>query len=130
MADDDTRERGLETMSRVYGWSVQDGPGDFFRYTVDHLFADIWNRPGLEIRDRRLLLLGLLATQGLEDLAEIQVTAALHNEEFTGAQLREIAVFLTHYVGWPLGTKFSMLVEKIVGKAERAKARAEAAEDQ
>ena len=122
MADDDTRERGLETMSRVYGWSVQNGPGDFFRYTVDHLFADIWNRPGLEIRDRRLLLLGLLAAQGLEDIAEIQVTAALHNEEFSGAQLREIAVFLTHYVGWPLGTRFARMVEKIAGKHERAKA--------
>ena len=48
-------------MGKVYGWDVADGPGDFFHYTVEHLFADIWNRPGLDTRDRRLLLVGMLA---------------------------------------------------------------------
>ena len=119
---DDTRQRGLEMMKRVYGWEVQDGPGEFFRYTVDHLFADVWSRPGLDIRDRRLLLLGLLAAQGMDDVAEIQVTAALNNGELNGDELREIAVFLTHYAGWPLGSKLSMMVEKVVGKYEHARA--------
>ena len=49
--------RGLEKMEEVYGFDMTDGDGDFFRYTADHLFADIWNRPGLSDRDRRLLLI-------------------------------------------------------------------------
>ncbi|NLV54094.1 MAG: carboxymuconolactone decarboxylase family protein, partial [Acidimicrobiales bacterium] len=57
-SDPDKRRVGLETMADVYGWEVSDGEGDFFGYTVDHLFADIWNRPGLSRRDRRLVLLG------------------------------------------------------------------------
>ena len=74
---DDRRQRGLDKMSEVYGWDVQDGPGDFFAITVDHLFAEIWSRPGLSMRDRRLLLLGLLTGQGLQDVADIQIGAAL-----------------------------------------------------
>ncbi len=109
-----TRERGLAMMSEVYGWDVQDGPGDFFGITVDHLFADIWTRPGLTLRDRRLLLLGLLTGQGLHDVAEIQIGAALRRAELSAAELREIAVFLTHYAGWPSGAKLSMLVEKLI----------------
>lgn len=109
-----TRARGLATMAEVYGFDVQDGPGDFFAYTADHLFADIWQREGLSVRDRRLLLLGALAGQGLLDVAEIQVGAALDNDELDEDQLREIAIFLCHYVGWPIGTKFDGLVGKAV----------------
>ncbi|NIJ14886.1 4-carboxymuconolactone decarboxylase [Saccharomonospora amisosensis] len=116
----DKRSRGLDMMRKVYGWEFKDGPGDFFAATVDHLFADIWSRPGLSLRDRRLLLLGALAAQGLDDVADIQVQAALRNEELTGEELKEAALFLTHYVGWPLGTKFNMTVEKRVGEHEKS----------
>jgi len=103
-------------MRRVYGFDVEDGPGDFFALTVDHLFAEVWTRPGLTVRDRRLLLLGMLTAQGLDDVAEIQVRAALGNAELGPDELREVGVFLTHYVGWPLGTKLSMLVERLVAE--------------
>ena len=49
---------------------MTDGAGDFFRYTADHLFADIWSRPGLSDRDRRLLLIGLLAGTGAHDVLD------------------------------------------------------------
>ncbi|WP_241385663.1 carboxymuconolactone decarboxylase family protein [Rhodococcus sp. CH91] len=113
---DETRRRGLDMMSKVYGWEMQDGPGDHFAVTADHLFADIWSRPGLSIRDRRLLLLGALTAQGLTDVAEIQIGAALHNEELDEQQLREIALFLCHYVGWPLGTKLDSTIGSVLHK--------------
>jgi len=116
----DRRKRGLEMMREVYGWEMPDLPGEFFAVTVDHLFAEIWTRPGLSLRDRRLLLLGVIAALGLEDIAAIQVKAALQNEELDAAQLREVVVFLTHYVGWPLGTKLSTTVDKVVAKHEKA----------
>ena len=113
---DDTRRRGLEMMTKVYGWEMQDGPGDHFAVTADHLFADIWSRPGLSIRDRRLLLLGALTAQGLTDVAEIQIGAALHNEELDEEQLKEIALFPCHYVGWPLGTKLDSTIGSVLHK--------------
>jgi 4-carboxymuconolactone decarboxylase len=114
------RERGLAVMSEVYGWEVKDGPGDFFGITVDHLFADIWTRPGLTMRDRRLLLIGLLTGQNLHDVAEIQIGAALRKAELSPDELREIAIFLTHYVGWPGGAKLSLLIDKLIGEQARA----------
>ncbi len=116
---DDRRQRGLEMMSEVYGWEVQDGPGDFFGITVEHLFAGIWTRPGLTMRDRRLLLLGLLVGQGQQDVADIQIGAALRNGELTPDELREIAIFLTHYAGWPAGARLSMQVEKLAAQQAR-----------
>lgn len=121
---DEQRKRGMEMMSKVYGWEVQDGPGDFFAVTVDHLFGDIWSRPGLTMRDRRLLVLGVLAAQGQVDLAEVQFNAALGNEELDAGQLRETALFLTHYVGWPLGANLAMRVDAFLSKRERAERKA------
>lgn len=117
---DDKRQRGLDMMSKVYGWEMQDGPGAHFAVTADHLFADIWSRPGLSIRDRRLLLLGALTAQGLTDVAEIQIGAALHNEELDEEQLKEIALFLCHYVGWPLGTKLDSTIGSVLQKRRAA----------
>jgi 4-carboxymuconolactone decarboxylase len=108
------RRRGLETMAAVYGWEVQDGPGDFFGYTVEHLFAEIWNREGLSFRDRRLLLIGLLVGMGLDDVTPIQLGAALGNGELGPDELREIVVFLTHYAGWPRGAKLNQQVEELL----------------
>jgi 4-carboxymuconolactone decarboxylase len=116
---DDRRQRGLEMMRQVYGWDIDDAPGDFFGITVDHLFADIWARPGLSMRDRRLLLLGALAGRGLNDVLDIQIPAALSNSELTAAELREIAIFLTHYIGWPLGAKLSVQIDTLIAQHEK-----------
>jgi 4-carboxymuconolactone decarboxylase len=74
----------------------------------------------LTLRDRRLLLLGLLTGQNLHDVAEIQIGAALRRAELSADELREIAIFLTHYVGWPGGAKLSLLIDKLIGEQARA----------
>lgn len=109
------RARGLEKMAEVYGFEFKDGPGDFFGYTADHLFADIWNRPGLSTRDRRLLLIGLLAATG-PDVLQIQIPAAYKNGELDDDALREIVIFLAHYAGWPVGARLLTLVEETISK--------------
>lgn len=113
------RRQGLERMEQVYGFDMADGDGDFFRYTADHLFADIWNRPGLSDRDRRLLLIGLLAGQGAADVLGIQIPAAYANGELDDEALREIVVFLSHYAGWPKGARLNSIVEETIGKGRR-----------
>ena len=103
-------------MAAVYGWDVSDGPGDFFGMTVEHLFGDVWTRDGLSDRDRRLLVLGLLVGLGLDDVIDLQLGAALANGELDGHQLREIAIFLAHYAGWPKGAKLNSQVETLLAK--------------
>ncbi|AQA06238.1 4-carboxymuconolactone decarboxylase [Mycobacterium sp. MS1601] len=118
---DEIRRKGLEKMNEVYGWEMPDIQGDpYFDLTVEHLFGAIWTRPGLSMRDKRLLTLAAVTAVGNSDLAEIQVNAALHNGEITAEELKEIAVFLTHYLGFPLGSKLDGAVSKVVRSRKKA----------
>ena len=113
---DERRQRGLDKMEEVYGFDVQDGPGAFFGYTVEHLFGEIWDRPGLDVAQRRLLLIGMLAGQGADDVNSIQLEAAYTRGELDADALREVVVFLAHYAGWPVAARLNMVVEGIIGK--------------
>ncbi|GAA1808200.1 carboxymuconolactone decarboxylase family protein [Nocardioides hankookensis] len=115
------RRIGLEKMEQVYGFDMTDGAGDFFAITADHLFADIWTRPGLTDRDRRLLLIGLLAGSGGHDVLTIQIPAAYAAGELDDEQLREVVIFLCHYAGWPNGARINSIVEDTIAKAKRRK---------
>lgn len=113
---DEARQRGIEMMKKVYGWDISDAVGDFTELTVDHLFGEIWSRDVLSIRDRRLLLIGLLIGSGQDDVVELQLDAAKRLAEMTDDEFREIVVFLTYYAGWPRGAKLNSIVEKILAR--------------
>jgi 4-carboxymuconolactone decarboxylase len=113
------RQRGLARMAEVYSFEVSDGLGDFFGYTVEHLFGDIWERFGLSIRDRRLLLIGLMVAEGLDGTLGIQVDSALAKGDLSADDLREIVIFLSHYAGWPKGAGLNSMVENAIARAER-----------
>ena len=124
----DRRQQGLQKMNEVYGWEMPDIQGDpYFDLTVEHLFGDIWTRPGLSMRDKRLLTLAAVTAVGNSDLAEIQINAALHNEELTAEELKEVAVFITHYLGFPLGSKLDGAVSKVVRQRRKAAEKAQGA---
>jgi 4-carboxymuconolactone decarboxylase len=105
----DARERGLATMDTVYGpgfaATMPESDEPMLVETVEHLFGEIWNRPGLSIRDRRLLVLGATAALGRADLIEVQVTGALANGELDETALDEAVLQLQFYVGWGNGTR-------------------------
>lgn len=89
-------------------------PGDFYALTAEHLFAEVWSRQGLTMRDRRLLLIGLLVGQGLEAQLAVQLDAALRTGDLKPEELREVVVFLTHYAGWARGSQLNNQVEDLI----------------
>jgi 4-carboxymuconolactone decarboxylase len=113
---DELRRKGLEKMNEVYAWEMPDMPGEYLALTVDHLFGRIWTRPGLSMRDRRMMVISVVTALGLDDLLEVQVNAVLQNEELTEDELREMAVFLTHYVGFPLGSRLNGAIERVTAQ--------------
>lgn len=117
---DELRCKGLQKMNEVYAWDMPDMPGEYFALTVDHLFGTIWSRPGLSMRDKRLMTLSVVTALGLQDLAEVQVNAALQNQELTEDELREIAIFITHYVGFPLGSGLNGVIERVIAKRRKS----------
>ena len=123
--DDDRRLRGLAKMNEVYGWDMTDQPGDFFAITAGHLFGEIWTRPGLDIEQRRLLLIGLLVGAGRHDILDIQLDSAYRRGELDDQALREIVIFLAHYAGWPAAATLNTQVEKLIAKHRKASASTE-----
>jgi len=120
---DDARQRGIDRMNEVYGWEMGEQPGDFFRLTVEHLFANIWNRDGLTVRDRRLLLIGLMVGHGMFDLLDVQLDSALRLGELDADALREIVILMAHYAGWPKAARVNGQVEGLLARhAEQGKA--------
>ena len=117
---DELRCKGLQKMNEVYAWDMPDMPGEYFALTVDHLFGTIWSRPGLSMRDKRLMTLSVVTALGLQDLAEVQVNAALQNQELTEDELREMAIFITHYVGFPLGSGLNGVIERVIAKRRKS----------
>jgi 4-carboxymuconolactone decarboxylase len=121
MTEQTRRERGMAMMGDVYSWGqVPDIPGEFFSVTAEHLFGDIWTRDGLTVRERRLMLFGAIAALGEAAVLPVQLNAALAREEFTPDQLREIGIFLAHYVGWPRAAAFNNLVEQSIAQHKGA----------
>jgi 4-carboxymuconolactone decarboxylase len=116
---DELRRKGLEKMNEVYGWEMPDMPGDYFALTADHLFGTIWTRPGLSMREKRMMTLTCVTALGISELAEIQANAALANGELTVEELKEMAIFLTHYLGFPLGSKLDGVVTKVAAKRKK-----------
>jgi 4-carboxymuconolactone decarboxylase len=74
------------------------------------IFGELWARPGLSIRDRRLVNLTLLAMLGRDSVTPYHVRAALESGDFDADQLEELSVHLAFYAGWPVATAFVQLV--------------------
>ncbi len=115
------RARGMAKMDEVYGFSVDPDeiPAPYVAFTVDHLFGQVWTRPELGIRDRRLMTIGVLAALGQSQLVEIQFQSALDRGELSEAQVRETVVHLTHYIGWPLSTGVNEVAERVIARRHR-----------
>ncbi|MGW0805453.1 carboxymuconolactone decarboxylase family protein [Nonomuraea sp. NPDC002799] len=89
---------------------------DSFGMTAERQFADLWARTVLSVKERRLLLLGLLVGQGLHEMTDVQLDAALRGGDLSESELREVVVFLTHYAGWARGAKLNDQVEELIDR--------------
>ena len=94
------RTRGIERMSEIYNFEVGDGPGDFYGYTLEHLFGDIWERPGLSKRDRSMITVATLIALNRPDQLRSHLALARQNG-VTEDELVETITHLAFYAGWP-----------------------------
>ena len=102
--DDERRARGLDVYRQVYGddaVTFEPGQADFFDLMMGHLFGEVWARPALAIDARRLLVMGVLAAQHRFDTLGLQFSRTLANGELSVEQVREVAIQLIPYIGYP-----------------------------
>lgn len=120
MSDSSRLDKGKEMFSAVYGKNVPLPQGSaytpFTELMLTNLFGDVWGRETMSVRDRRLILIGAIAALAPDPsmLIEIQLKAALDNGELQREQLREIAIILTQYIGYPRTVPVMQTIEKVL----------------
>ena len=115
MTDDERFQKGIDKFNEVYCGDVPAPPRGataFFDTMIQQLFAEVWTRPQLSQRDRRLLTMGAIAALGEPDTYAIQVRAAVKNGELDAEQVRETLIHLAQYAGYPR-------VAGLLGKVEQ-----------
>ena len=105
MSEEETLyEKGARNLNEVYAGDVSampEGTMPFLDVMMRTLFGEVWEREALSIRDRRLLLMGVIASQGQGDIWKIQAKSALKRGELTADELRETLIILAPYAGYP-----------------------------
>ena len=117
MPESDKRKKGREMFEEVMRFKPPEMSEPFLDVTIDHLFADLWSRPGLPVRERRLITLTVIACLGHEPTLRLHLGAAMKGE-FSDEEVDEIVLHITHYAGWPVGAVASGVVRQL--RAERA----------
>jgi len=118
----DRRERGEESIKKVYAGDVAVPPAGasaFADVMLEQLFAEIWTREALPIRDRRLLTMGIIAALGEPATWAIQVKAALKNGELSVEQVREALIHVAQYAGYPRAAGLLGPTEKAIAEVEK-----------
>jgi len=124
MAEGERRERGVAAFERVMGFKPPALPGDvFLDATLDHLFADVWTRSGLSVRDRRIVTLTVLICLGHEATLKLHLGAALRTGQLTDAEVDELVLHVAHYGGWPVAAVASQVVRELRAERNAAKSR-------
>ena len=123
MPSSERRERGLEMIKKVYAGDVEVPPeGTLFTdIMLEQVFAEVWSRDVLSIRDRRLLILGIIAEKGEPMTFGIQVMAALKNGELKPDEVRELMLMIAQYAGYPRAAALVGLVEERIAEFEKGK---------
>ncbi len=125
MTKDDRWERGAEMIKEVYAGDVVVAPKGAMAFSdlmLESLFAEVWTRDVLSMRDRRLILLGVIGALGEKDTFAIQCKAALKNEELNPEQLREVLIMLANYAGYPRAAGMIGVVEKTIADVAQQQA--------
>lgn len=116
-------ERGMEMLTEVYAGDVvamPEGTMAFNDVMMTSLFAQVWDRDVLSIKERRLLIMGVIAANGATDTWKIQAKAALVRGELTPDELRETLVMLAPYAGYPNVAPLVIECEGVIGDWEQA----------
>jgi 4-carboxymuconolactone decarboxylase len=123
MADSERRKRGLEMINEVYAGDVVTPPEGhvFTDIMLEQVFAEVWSRDVLSIRDRRLMLLGIIAEKGEPMTFGIQAKAALKRGELEPDELRELLLMIAQYAGYPRAAALIGVVEQQIASFEKEK---------
>lgn len=97
--EDDPGARGRAMQRRVYADVPNDDP--WLRMGQEQVFAQVWTRPGLSMRDRRLVSLTAAAYVASPPGYISHIEGALDSGDLSPDELWEWLIHFTSYAGYP-----------------------------
>jgi 4-carboxymuconolactone decarboxylase len=92
-------ERGRAMQRQVYAELPADDP--WLEIGQQHLFGQIWTRPGLTIKERRLISLSVAAAVGSRSGYTSHLKGGLDSGDLSEEELWEWLIHFTQYAGYP-----------------------------
>ncbi|WP_317970374.1 carboxymuconolactone decarboxylase family protein [Paenibacillus sp. CCS19] len=97
------------TVRETYG----DTAPAFVRYSEDVLFGDVWRRGELSLRDRSLITVAALMSNGMTEQLPYHLRLAFDNG-LTVEELTETITHLAFYAGWPRAASALKVVKEVL----------------
>jgi 4-carboxymuconolactone decarboxylase len=122
MTNSERHQKGVARMKELFGVEPQRGGRhpDFQDITIENLFGDIWNRPGLELRERSMITCAALTVLGREAQLRVHLRGAL-NVGISRETINEMMIHLAHYGGWPVGVNGLRVAGEVFDEIDKAK---------
>lgn len=109
MTDPDRLEKGRDVLRKLRAGgpvpasnATEEVFPEFWEMTQEHLFGEVWSRPGLALRDRSIITVAVLTalarTEELKGHMKYALNIGLSREE-----ILEVLMHVAHYAGWPTG---------------------------
>ncbi len=121
MNDQERRALGEEMIKDVYAGDVVVPPEGyaFTDIMLKQLFAELWTRDTLSMRDKRILLIGIIAEKGEPMTFKLQIKASLKRGEINADEAREFLLFIAQYAGYPRAAALLGSVEEAIAEVAK-----------
>jgi alkylhydroperoxidase/carboxymuconolactone decarboxylase family protein YurZ len=103
---------GWEMVMQSPQQGVDAPPGSYPDLSNSLLMGDIWQRPGLSLRERRLVVLTLLAAYGRTEQMHYHLRGALRSGDLDAESLDALVVQIAFYGGWPMSSTLFLAIRE------------------
>lgn len=126
MEERERREAGMRTRREVLGDAHVDRAiartsaltEDFQDLITRYAWGEIWTRPGLDLRTRRLLVIGTLVALGRFDEFRMHVRAALLEGGIPLDEIKEVVLQQAIYCGVPAANTAFEVIRTVLAEAD------------
>ncbi len=123
-APDDPHAAGMARRRKVLGDAHVDRAiasttpltEDFQRLITRYAWGEIWTRPGLDARTRRVLVIGTLVALNQPEELAMHVRAALASGDLSANEVKEILLQQAVYCGVPASNAAFRIVAEVVAE--------------
>jgi 4-carboxymuconolactone decarboxylase len=114
MTDEERRKAGIELASRLFAGSPppEPMPRQLARYTLEHLFGDVWQDGTLPLEERSLVTCAVLVAHGRESEQRAHFRGA-RNLGISREKLEAMITHVAHYAGWPVAMGASHVLAEV-----------------